>query len=155
MNFRAADHLRRIPSPMTPATPVAVHRTPPRETAVAPQFPPRIQLVDRPAGDSVALSPTFPGVVEVVVPAPTASLLRSISNVSSVPSFLSLHHSDDDVFEAELDLETPLPSPAIWETTAEVTSSSTASSSPVTASSELESEATATCPWLRTFLSGP
>jgi len=125
------DYLRRTPSPRTP---MAVHRT-----------PPRIQLVDQPAGDNVALSPVFPGVVEVVVPAPV-SLLRSTSNASS-SSYLSSHHSDDDIFEAEL--ETPLPSPAVWEARTsemtEVTSSSSISSSPVTPSSDL-SEASTTMP---------
>jgi hypothetical protein len=127
-----ADYLRRTPSPPTP--------TP---TRVAPEMP-RIQLVDQPAGDSDLVSPIFPGIVEVVVPGP-ASLLRSTSNASSVQSYLSSHHSDDDLLEATL--ETPR-SPAVWasEMTAEVTSSSSMSSSPVTPSSDLESEATTTMP---------
>jgi len=132
-----ADYLRRTPSPPTP---MAVHRTPPRDVSPTP---PRIQLVDQPAGEDVVLSPIFPGVVEVVVPAPV-SLLRSTSNASS-SSYLSSHHSDDDIFE----LETPLPSSAVWEAPTsemtEVTSSSSISSSPVTPSSDL-SEATTTMP---------
>ena len=143
-----ADYLRRTPPPRTP---VAVPRTPsPRAVSpdVAPEVPPRFQLVDQPAGDSIDLSPIFPGVVEVVVPAPASSLLRSTSHASSVQSYLSSHHSDDDIFEAEL--ETPLPSSAVWEAPTseitEVTSSSSISSSPVTPSSDLESEATTTMP---------
>lgn len=146
-----ADYLRRTPSPRTPV-PVAVYGTPPRRAvspAVAPAMPPRFQLVDRPAGDSGVLSPIFPGVVEVVVPTPASSLLRSTSNASSVQSYLSSHYSDDDILEVEF--ETPLPSPAVWETpatepTTEVTSSSSISSSPVTPSSDLESELTTTMP---------
>lgn len=64
----------------------AVYRTPPR--AVTPHLPPRIQLVDRPAGDSVIHSLSLPGVVEVVIPA--ASLHRSISNVGNISVFTPL-----------------------------------------------------------------
>ena len=57
-----ADYLHRTP-PMTPATPAAVHRVSP--IAVTPHLPPRIQLVDQPAGDSVVPSPSLPNIVEV------------------------------------------------------------------------------------------
>jgi hypothetical protein len=96
-----ADYLRRTPSP--------VHRTPPPRA----EAPPRIQLVDQPAGDSIVLSPIFPGFVEVDVPAPASSLLRSTRDASSLQSYLSSHRSGDEILE--LELETPLPSPAVWE----------------------------------------
>jgi hypothetical protein len=64
-----AEYLHRTPSLPTS---MPVHRlpTPPRvvSPAMAPGMPPRIQLVDRPAGDSMALSLIYPGIVEIVVP---------------------------------------------------------------------------------------
>ena len=98
------DYLQRTSSPRAP---VILPRTPSPRAA----SPPRIQLVDRPAGDSIVLSPVIPGVIEVDVPAPASSLFRSTSNASSFQSYLSSQHSDDDIFECEM--ETPLPSPAV------------------------------------------
>jgi len=46
-------------------------------------------------------------------PCYSLSLLRTTSNGSSLQSYLSPHHSDDYILG--LDLETPLPSPAVWE----------------------------------------
>jgi len=64
-------------------------------------------LAGRPAGDSIVLSPIFPGAVEVVVPAPASSLLRSTSI-----AYLSSYHSGDDIRDAALE---SLPLPAVWE----------------------------------------
>jgi hypothetical protein len=66
-----ADYVRRL-LPAMPAMLLPIHRTPSvRAASVAPEMPPRIQLINRPpAGDGVILSPISPRFVEVVVPAP-------------------------------------------------------------------------------------
>ena len=132
-----ANYLHRTPSPATPVP----HRMPPQP--LAPET--RTELVDRPIGGSSIISSVYPHVIEVEVP-PGSGLTRSTSNASSVESYLSSHYSDEDLLEAEPDYS--LRSPAVWEEepsteSSRITSTSSISSSPLTRSSELESEATA------------
>ena len=87
-----ADFLHRTPSPSSPAVVPSEHReTPvPRRT---------VQMADASVGRTTSISSVqfLP-----LPPAAPTSLSRATSNASSFDSYLSSHHSDDDVFDAEL-----------------------------------------------------
>lgn len=143
---RLAEYLHRTPSPVTPVP----YRMSPRPSA--PETPRR--RIDRPIGGSSIISSVYPHVLEVEVPG--SGLTRSTSHASSVESYLSSHYSDEDLLEAEPELS--LRSPAVWEeepsteSSPHITSSSSISSSPLTRSSELESEVTTAMPQAPDFL---
>jgi len=130
-------------SPPTTPMPVPMHMHMPMPVPVpVQQEPPRrgVQLTDRPVGGSTIMSPLYPAgprVMEVHVhPEAGPRLSRATSAASSFVSYLSSHHSDEDLLE---DVEeTSMHSPAVWtheeissETpTSPISSSSTSSSSP-------------------------
>ncbi|KAF9530522.1 hypothetical protein CPB83DRAFT_165178 [Crepidotus variabilis] len=145
-----ADYLGRTPSPRTPLSMPTVVMMPPGEDATPRR---RIELTDRPVGGSEVMSslyPRGPRVMEITVPHPatSTSLSRSASNASSYASYLSSHHSDDDLLE-DVEEETPLitsrrfPTESLVSETEsqDVTSSSSMSSSPLSKSSDLSTEA--------------
>lgn len=78
----------------------------------SPRRPP--EVVDRSVGGSTHLSSIFPAerrYIDVAVPPQAASLGQSQSRASSVQSYLSSHHSDDDTLEAAASVaEVSLPS---------------------------------------------
>jgi len=97
----------------------------------------RAALVDRSVGGSSDLSSIFPGEfrsVDVAIPHQAASLGQSQSKVSSVQSYLSSHHSDDETLEAAAAAEVILPfSPVRFNTNSSPDTSSP--STPTTSSS--------------------
>ncbi len=109
----------------------------------------RAPLVDRSVGGSSFLSSIFPGEfrsVDVAIPHQAASLGQSQSKVSSVQSYLSSHHSDDDTLEAAAAAEVTLPFIPVRvniESSSDTSSSSTSTTSS-SRSSDLTSSVLAT-----------
>jgi hypothetical protein len=88
-----ADFLHRTPSPPTPVVrfePQVREETPiPRRT---------VQMVDASVGRTTSIS-SGPQFLIPLPPAAPTSLSRSTSNASSFNSYLSSHHSDDDLYD--------------------------------------------------------
>ncbi|EFI27493.1 hypothetical protein CC1G_15528 [Coprinopsis cinerea okayama7 len=97
-----SEYLHRTPSPREAPVQVVA---PPFPVPVLTQRPRSVQLVDEAVGgDSVvsSLRPLGPRDMD-----PSVSLSRATSSASSIGSYLSSHHSDDDLLE-EAELELPM-----------------------------------------------
>jgi len=118
-----ADFLHRTPSPPSP---VVI----PSERVETP-IPRRIvQMADASVGRGTSISSG-----QHFLPLPPAtptSLSRATSNASSINSYLSSHHSDDDVFDEEL---TYIHSPQFWDHEVDVDDASIDSDSSTTSGS--------------------
>ena len=88
-----ADFLHRTPSPPTPVVRFEPQET--REETPIPQRP--VPMVDVSVGRTTPMPPV-PQYLPLP-PATPASLSRATSNASSFNSYLSSHHSDDDLYD--------------------------------------------------------
>ena len=131
-----------VQSTTTPAPPPP--RSPSPITPTAEEEPRQRELIDRKVGGSSVVSPpssSQPRVVEVAVPAPISITPPGYSTSYSedLQSYVSSHHSDDDIFE-----DIPLLSRPVREklkTRFTSSGSSSLSSTPYASSSELAPEA--------------
>lgn len=112
-----SDFLHRAPSPeavqqttQPQSVPVTTTPRPQIQPQVTLETPRGVQLVDRAAGGSSVVSSLRPGGPRDMDPG--VSLSRATSSASSIGSFLSSHHSDDDLLE-ESYMDIP-PSPPLW-----------------------------------------
>lgn len=118
-----SDFLHRVPSPeavqqttQPQSVPVTTTPRPQMQPQIQPQTtletPRGVQLVDRAAGGSSVVSSLRPGGPRDMDPG--VSLSRATSSASSIGSYLSSHHSDDDLLE-----ESYPPSPPLWHSSVE------------------------------------
>jgi len=135
-----SEFLHRVPSPeavqqttQPQSVPVTTTPRPQVQPQTTLETPRGVQLVDRAAGGSSVVSSLRPGGPRDMDPG--VSLSRATSSASSIGSYLSSHHSDDDLLE-ESYMDLP-PSPPLWQSSVESDADieETLSSSPYSSSS--------------------
>ena len=110
-----SDFLHRVPSPGAVQQTTQPTPRPQIQPQTTLETPRGVQLVDRAAGGSSVVSSLRPGGPRDMDPG--VSLSRATSSATSIGSYLSSHHSDDDLLE-ESYLDMP-PSPPLWSSSVE------------------------------------
>lgn len=110
-----SDFLHRVPSPGAVQQTTQPTPRPQIQPQTTLETPRGVQLVDRAAGGSSVMSSLRPGGPRDMDPG--VSLSRATSSATSIGSYLSSHHSDDDLLE-ESYLDMP-PSPPLWSSSVE------------------------------------